>query len=262
MAYRSLHSVDELIWRAPLQRPPSTLAVRLRDAFTTHRAHFHDIMKLDQTPPATALSFSEWSQPAALASLTALYSDHIYRNDPTAARENKPLKSLWAQWYLGLLVPPLMLALLTQPQALSVSDENIAVEFHETGRAACFYVTVEEDRRATALTARERLEKLVVEVITPVVEALEASGDINGKLIWSNTGYLINWCFGEWREWLGEETVSALRQSCFFEKTLLNGQDNPLFRTVVLREGLLVRRTCCQRYKLPDVQQCGDCTLK
>ncbi|MKC68094.1 hypothetical protein DU061_24735, partial [Salmonella enterica subsp. enterica] len=21
-------------------------------------------------------------------------------------------------------------------------------------------------------------------------------------------------------------------------------------------------RTCCQRYRLPDVQQCGDCTLK
>ncbi|MDK1101902.1 hypothetical protein QMT15_21075, partial [Cronobacter sakazakii] len=37
MAYRSLHSVDELLWRAPLHRPPSTLAVRLRDAFTTHR---------------------------------------------------------------------------------------------------------------------------------------------------------------------------------------------------------------------------------
>ncbi|WP_426712167.1 siderophore-iron reductase FhuF [Cronobacter muytjensii] len=262
MAYRSLHSVDELIWRAPLHRPPSTLAVRLREAFTTHRAHFHDIMKLDDTPPATALTFSEWSQPAALASLMALYSDHIYRNAPSAARENKPLKSLWAQWYLGLLVPPLMLALLTQPQALDISDDNIAVEFHDTGRAACFYVTVEEDCRASALSARERLEKLLVDVMTLVVEALEASGDINGKLIWSNTGYLINWCFGEWRDWLGEETVSALRQSCFFEKTLLNGQENPLFRTVVLREGLLVRRTCCQRYKLPDVQQCGDCTLK
>ncbi|WP_413181835.1 MULTISPECIES: (2Fe-2S)-binding protein [Gammaproteobacteria] len=23
-----------------------------------------------------------------------------------------------------------------------------------------------------------------------------------------------------------------------------------------------MRRTCCQRYRLPDVQQCGDCTLK
>ncbi len=39
-------------------------------------------------------------------------------------------------------------------------------------------------------------------------------------------------------------------------------EDNPLWRTVMLREGQLVRRTCCQRYRLPDVQQCGDCTLK
>ncbi len=33
-------------------------------------------------------------------------------------RENKPLISLWAQWYIGLMVPPLMLALLTQEKAL------------------------------------------------------------------------------------------------------------------------------------------------
>ena len=56
--------------------------------------------------------------------------------------------------------------------------------------------------------------------------------------------------------------MSALRQLCFFDKTLANGMDNPLWRTVVLREGVLTRRTCCQRYRLPDVQQCGDCTLK
>jgi ferric iron reductase protein FhuF len=46
------------------------------------------------------------------------------------------------------------------------------------------------------------------------------------------------------------------------QKQLSDGEDNPLWRTVVLREGQLVRRTCCQRYRLPDVQQCGDCTLK
>ncbi|VEB05000.1 Ferric reductase [Klebsiella pneumoniae] len=48
----------------------------------------------------------------------------------------------------------------------------------------------------------------------------------------------------------------------FFKKQLADGQDNPLWRTVMLREGQLVRRTCCQRYRLPDVQQCGDCTLR
>jgi ferric iron reductase protein FhuF len=51
-------------------------------------------------------------------------------------------------------------------------------------------------------------------------------------------------------------------QFCFLGRTLSDGSDNPLFRTVVQRDGLLVRRTCCQRNRLPDVQQCGDCTLK
>lgn len=106
------------------------------------------------------------------------------------------------------------------------------------------------------------MEKLVTTALQPVVQALEATGDINGKLIWSNTGYLINWYLGEMRTLVGDEKVAALRQLFFFNKQLSGGEDNPLWRTVVLREGQLVRRTCCQRYRLPDVQQCGDCTLK
>jgi ferric iron reductase protein FhuF len=37
----------------------------------------------------------------------------------------------------------------------------------------------------------------VTNALLPVVQALEATGDINGKLIWSNTGYLINWYLGK-----------------------------------------------------------------
>ena len=69
--------------------------------------------------PRHALTLAEWSQPIALHSLLATWSDHIYRHQPTLPREQKPLLSLWAQWYIGLLVPPLMLALLNEPQGLS-----------------------------------------------------------------------------------------------------------------------------------------------
>ena len=262
MAYQSFQVADDLIWHAPLWQPPVGLAAAIREAFTTHRAYFHDIIRLNETPPATAMTLEEWARPARLASLMAVYSDHIYRDHPTQPREAKPLVSLWAQWYLGLLAPPLLLALLTQPQAIDISPSLIHAEFHETGRAACFWLNVQENKAAGGASARERVEKLVADGLQPVVEALEKTGDINARLIWSNTGYLINWCLGEWKNVLGDETVSALRQACFFEKQLLNGQDNPLYRTVVLRDGMLVRRTCCQRYRLPDVQQCGDCTLK
>ena len=154
------------------------------------------------------------------------------------------------------------MALITQTRALDINPQHIQVEFHETGRAATFWLDVQEDRVATTMPISLRLEKLITKGLMPVVDALESSGEINGKLIWSNTGYLLNWFFGELREWLDEPTIAELRQGCFFEKNLRNGQDNPLYRTVIPREGLLVRRTCCQRYKLPDVQRCGDCTLK
>jgi ferric iron reductase protein FhuF len=159
------------------------------------------------------------------------------------------------------MVPPLMLALLTQKSMLELSPDNFHVEFHETGRAACFWIDLHEDQRGTPHCSGT-YGAAYHQALIPVVEALEATGEINGKLIWSNTGYLIHWYLTEMKPLLGDENVDALRQSCFFAKQLSDGRDNPLFRTVVLRDGLLVRRTCCQRYRLPDVKQCGDCTLK
>ena len=43
---------------------------------------------------------------------------------------------------------------------------------------------------------------------------------------------------------------------------VMGGLNGLINNAGILRDGLLVRRTCCQRYRLPDVQQCGDCTLK
>lgn len=152
------------------------------------------------------MTLAEWSQPTALRSLLATYSDHIYRHQPTLTREQKPLLSLWAQWYIGLLVPPLMLALLNEPQGLSLAPEHFHVEFHESGRAACFWIDVHSDAGIETVTAVAD-GCLVTRTLQPVIEALEATGEINGKLIWSNTGYLINWYLGEMRALLGMSSL-------------------------------------------------------
>ena len=224
MAYRSAPLYEDVIWRTQLQPQDAGLAQAVRATIAEHREHLLEFIRLDEPAPLNAMTL--------------------------------------AQWYIGLMVPPLMLALLTQEKALDVSPEHVHVEFHETGRAACFWVDVCEDKNATPHSPQQRMETLISQALVPVVQALEATGEINGKLIWSNTGYLINWYLTEMKQLLGEATVESLRYALFFEKTLTTGEDNPLWRTVVLRDGLLVRRTCCQRYRLPDVQQCGDCTLK
>lgn len=262
MAYRSAPIIDDVIWRGHLQPQMPSLAEAVRATIAQTREHLLDFIRLDEPALPSAMTLAQWRRPSELQSLLAIYSNHIYRNHPTQPRENKPLISLWAQWYIGLMVPPLMLALLTQETAIDVTPEHVHVEFHETGRAACFWIDVHQDRLATTQSPQARMETLVKQALTPVIQALEATGEINGKLIWSNTGYLINWYLTEMKPLLGEELLNTLRQGCFFEKQLSCGADNPLWRTVVPREGILVRRTCCQRYRLPDVQQCGDCTLK
>lgn len=261
MAYRSAPIIEDVIWLVPFAEKSATLAEAIRNTIAENRAHMLDFIRLDELPLVHAMTLATWSRPAALSRLLAIYGDHIYRNQPLLPREDKPLISLWAQWYLGLLVPPLMLALLSGQNAPDLSPEHFHVEFHETGRAACFWIDVIEDPQGSALSPVGRIEKLVTQALMPVVNALEATGEINGKLIWSNTGYLINWYLGEMKPLLGDALTETLRQHIFFSKQLANGSDNPLWRTVVPRDGLLVRRTCCQRYRLPDVQQCGDCTL-
>jgi ferric iron reductase protein FhuF len=238
------------------------LADALRHALREHHPHLLYTVKFDEPTPITALTLAHWAQPETLNALMATYGDHIYAQHAEQAREVKPLKSLWAQWYVGLLTPALMAIVLTHPQGLRLSPDVIRARFHETGRVESFWIDVYPHPELTNYSLRERMEYLVGDVLMPVVDALEESGDINGRLIWGNTGYLINWFLGELKPRLGEAAWQQLRQACFFEKTRLDGCDNPLYRTVVPREGLLVRRTCCQRNRLPGVQQCGDCTLK
>lgn len=216
MAFQAAQRINDLAWQVPFRRAEPSLADELREHFATHRAYFNDIVKLNEPAPDAALTFYQWAQPATLTSLMACYADHIYRHQPQLPREGKPLKSLWAQWYLGLLVPPLMMALVTHPRALEVSPAQIRVQFHETGRAATFWLDVQEDKAATVLPLRLRMEKLVVESVKPVVDALEDSGDINGKLIWANTGYLIHWLLGEIKDLLSDSDVAELRQQNSF----------------------------------------------
>lgn len=146
MAYRSAPLYEDVIWRTHLQPQDAGLAQAVRATIAKHREHLLEFIRPDEPAPLNAMTLAQWSSPNVLSSLLAVYSDHIYRNQPTMIRENKPLISLWAQWYIGLMVPPLMLALLTQEKALDVSPEHFHAEFHETGRVACFWVDVCEDK--------------------------------------------------------------------------------------------------------------------
>lgn len=245
----------------PLHTPQPPLAERLRAQFRLQRDYFLDMVKLDEPAPEGSLRFSQWRQPEVFRALCDRYADANYGAHPDKAREEKPLHSLWSQWYFGLVVPPMMMALLTDSAALDCHPDRMRVEFHESGRAARFWFEVEEDHEARYLNAEQRLVRLITQHLMPVTNAIAAYEGINAKLIWSNTGYLVHWFLQELNPLIGDAARIHLEHRFFFSRTLCDGSDNPLYRTMIPREGVLSRRTCCQRYKLPDVNQCGDCTL-
>lgn len=219
-------------------------------------------VRLGETAPEGALTLAEWSAPEHFQSLTQRYGDYLYRSHPDTPREAKPLQSLWAQWYFGLLVPTLMMALLHEPRALNCSPEYIRAEFHENGHPATFWLEVQEDEPARFLSAPQRMARLIQTCLQPAVEGMTQHGDINARLIWNNMGYLIYWFLGELRAQLPAALIDQLEEMLFFTPSLPDGSDNPLYRTMIMRHGTMERRSCCQRYRIPDVERCGNCTLK
>jgi len=244
-----------------MQRDRS-LASALEDLMREQQSYMLDNLKLGQPAPAGTLTLAEWSSPANYRRLTQRYSDYLYRNHPDAPREAKPLQSLWAQWYFGLLLPPLMLALLQEPRALNCAPHLIHVEFHENGHPCAFWLDVQEDSDARYLNPQQRIDRLIQHCLIPAVNGMAQHGDINARLIWNNMGYSSYWFLGELKKQLAEHTVLQLEQALFFTKSLLDGSDNPLYRTMIPRNGEMERRSCCQRYRIPDVERCGNCTLK
>ncbi|MDL4915474.1 MAG: siderophore-iron reductase FhuF [Enterobacterales bacterium endosymbiont of Blomia tropicalis] len=236
------------------------LADALYEMLQTQRSDMLEIIKFGQ-PARPTMTFSEWSVADAFTALTQRYSDHLYRNHPDAIREAKPVQSLWAQWYFGLLLPPLMMALLLGARAPDCAPQHIQVEFHENGHPCAFWLNAQEDEDARYLNAHQRIDRLIQQHLIPVVNGIAQHGDINARLIWNNMGFSFSWFLGELKNQLEETVILQLEQALFFTSHLLDGSDNPLYRTMLPRNGQMVRRSCCQRYRIPDVEQCGNCTL-
>lgn len=241
--------------------PERSLADTLRGLLYEQRSYMLETIHLDESAPAGALRLADWSQPTCFTALSARYADYLYREHPAARREMKPVQSLWAQWYFGLLLPPLMLILLAEPRALDCSPQHIQVAFHSHGYPCGFWIAAHEDREAQNMDATQRITRLIQQHLIPVVNAVARHGDISAKLIWNNMGFTFHWFLNELPTLLDRNGMMQLEQWLFSSTTLPDGSDNPLYRTMLLRDGERVRRSCCQRYRIPGVERCDNCTL-
>ena len=264
------------------------------------RAPFYAQHFVATTQPQ-GLSFDTWSQPAVYQQLlldfakaypplgkstSPIPSENIPEQILLSHSHNsKALHSLWGQWYFGLLVPPMLEWIISAPQSLvstieqiDIVPEHFYLRPHDSGRVAGFEFQLTPTPRdnvsivkvaivkTTVLTpTRERrLIKWIQSHLIPSVERLTSLSPTPAKLYWSHLGYLIHWYLGEMA--LPEIEFEHLKALLFNTKSFDDGEDNPLYNSINLLPASAadadnIRRVCCLRYQLANSHRCGDCPL-
>lgn len=243
---------------------PLTTAIsdEVASLFARTFVHFSESFYVDAADvPKESISLEQWSAENSLPKLMQTYESHYYSG--TELNPNhKALHSLWGQWYFGMLIPPMILLLLALPTAIDTRPERVRIKFHTTGRPeAIYYQHHWLDKSPSSLL--ERLYLLLDHHIIPVIRRIERQPKANIRLIWNNIGYLMFWYLREFGTKLGAiDGYEDIIENLFLTSSLPDGRDNPLYRTVIPRNGGMERRTCCQRNKLPGVGSCLDCPLE
>lgn len=229
---------------------PIGLIADITELFEKTFAHFSRTLKVNADDiPEETMSFHTWSSIDNFPTLIQKYRDEYY-GDNDLKPNDKALYSLWSQWYFGLIIPPMMLLLIEYPQTIDTHHKNFKVLFHHSGRPEVVYYQLKWQSQDPG-TLLERYYLLLNHHVIPIAEKIESYQGINGRLLWNNIGYLMFWYLGEFKGRLGDDLYQSIINGLFMELSLPNGQDNPLYRTVMLRNGTLQRRSCCQRNKLP-----------
>ncbi|WP_045960690.1 siderophore-iron reductase FhuF [Xenorhabdus poinarii] len=222
-------------------------------------SHFNASIKINSgNIPPESMRLNQWSGEESFLSLMKKYQDSYY-GDNELKPNQKGLYSLWSQWYFGLVVPPMMLMLLAYPQAVDTDYHLFQIEFHETGRPNIIYYQLTWLDEPISLLSRYQI--MLDRHIIPVCDKIESYRGINKRLLWNNIGYVMHWYLNNFKDRVDKSQYDTLIQHLFFEQTLPDGRDNPLYRTVIMKNNAIQRRCCCQRNKLPGVSNCHDCPL-
>ncbi|MHA3422472.1 siderophore-iron reductase FhuF [Yersinia enterocolitica] len=243
---------------------PSTTAIsdEIASLFAHTFVHFSESFYVDAVDiPKDSVLLEQWSAENSLPTLMQNYENHYY-SETGLNPNHKALHSLWGQWYFGLVIPPMILMLLALPATIDTRPERVRIKFHATGRPETIYYQHDWlDKSPSSLL--QRLYLLLDHHIIPVMKRIERQPKANTRLIWNNIGYLIFWYLREFANKLGPiEGYEAIIENLFLTSNLPDGRENPLYRTVIPRNGGIERRTCCQRNKLPGVGSCLDCPLE
>lgn len=207
-----------------------------------------------QARPATDLL-----HPSVLDEVLAQYRPDGLHRDPRA------LLSLWSQYYFLRLLPPVLAANLIMDRALPLELDGMEVIIGDDGLPAAFVLPDEGAPFETGTSVRARFQVLGERHMAPLINAWTHRARLSERVLWGNAGRYLDWMLTQFQELGQPPQVWSPLYDWLNMADDGGGRPNPLYKLYRYcprsnGEPLhRVRRTCCIRYRLPDISICPEC---
>lgn len=191
------------------------------------------------------------------ASMTAILEDYAAARFPNSDRRSSA--SMWAQWYFGFLIPPLLLLASAADSLVPHEPEHLRVLLDGEHQPLKFLLTYPHGQAAPReADAFARMELFVERHLSPLVFSLSARSGVSAKVFWMSAAVVIDYTSDVFLK-PGQRSFKPLTE----ERLLPNGNRNPLFGPYRPSgsEATRTRRVCCMRYNLEGIERCPDCPL-
>ncbi|QEA39138.1 siderophore-iron reductase FhuF [Pistricoccus aurantiacus] len=212
------------------------------------------------TPPSEAISVAALLAPDRLQRAVENFGRQYIKQDRRGAA------SQWSKWYFNTLLVPALLANLLLERELCLIPERLYVTLNAQSRPERLILR-NEGAPLTSHEPFERFAHLMNDALTPMIKALASISGASPRVFWSNAGNTFETLTSQLhRHPAAEQDAGAPARQLLERRILPGGRCNPLYRPVRYIEQLdgsrkRVRRLCCIRYLIPELDYCGNCPL-
>ena len=174
--------------------------------------------------------------------------------------DRRAIVSMWTQWHFGALIIPSTAAILLLDRNLPVALDRVRIALHEDGRTSA--IILPDDGESLRTGAADRFSELFGGHIGPLIDHFSGQFRVSRRVLWTNAATTFEWTVQQ-ASALGAIFPSALSdgRALLESRTDTTGRPNPMFDAVQWRERdgqpVRTRRTCCLRYLLPGIEDCG-----
>lgn len=189
---------------------------------------------------------------------------HRFRPD-LQWEDERALLSIWSKYYFLYLIPPVLGANLVLQRNLPIHPDAMFIDLNQGGLPASFVLENDGESVLAGDHPLTRFEPLLRENLARVITGWQQALGLSPRVLWSNASRYICWFVGE----LEKAGLPAMMwepgKAILESETFADGSINPLAGAYRERlnqntgDVLTVRRTCCIRFRLPDMPLCEDC---